>query len=177
MGMAKHQNSRRFVALGLTATFMIPLWAAILTVFMTLGLWQGKSETLVEKTAISLSGHPSHAEEEHGDHAQGTGVCEHHPQGCPKDCFCPKIYEETSPSSSSTSPSVQSKSMDWMTGPLLVQCTSDKKMVVQAALLLGAPPAIVDGWMDIGWIALLSDLPVLPVAGPYLHSPQKIPIG
>ena len=54
-----------------------------ITRLIQLAIEWSHEETVVAATEIQVTGTP-------------TPICHHHPEGCPKDCFCPKIVPEDS---------------------------------------------------------------------------------
>lgn len=98
-------------------------------------------------------------------------VCHHHPHGCPKDCFCPKLTVVAENTGGPVSP----RSQDTLSEPSLEQCTElAHGMVWQfAALVLPEPP-----WVPIQ-LELKSNWPSARVReplDPFQDPPRKIPI-
>lgn len=59
-------------------------------------------------------------------------ICHHHPEGCPKDCFCPKITTRGEPAAHADHDHPLLKE------PLLVRCTEGSDLEL--------PPALVAFW-------------------------------
>lgn len=80
-------------------------WALLLALAVSQGLdWARDFRAARASAVASAAIHAGHALE----------VCPHHPQGCPKDCMCPKVKLEDSGSGVPASDLAQ---------PFLTQCT------------------------------------------------------
>lgn len=97
--------------------------------------------------------------------------CHHHPEGCPKDCFCPKITDEASHSHEEPAEAPAAT----LAEPMLVQCTEGTPD--------DRPPALLALWPVVTpmlpLVALSSDLS-LPVSSslprdPFQDPPFQVP--
>jgi hypothetical protein len=96
--------------------------------------------------------------------------CHHHPEGCPKDCFCPKFTEDQP-----TPAEDAAHEHPLVREPRLVQCTEGTHQDAKPLLLALSVPALVEApsqvLTDRGLPRFTSRLPLLPD----LDSPGPVP--
>lgn len=95
---------------------------------------------------------------------QALEVCPHHPEGCPRDCMCPKTKVEADGPDSGT-----------LTGPALTRCASESRAAPPesaAIFIVPEPPAF-------RLPAPIQPAPLRPARQPlpgFRAAPDKIPI-
>lgn len=98
-------------------------------------------------------------------------ICHHHLEGCPKDCFCPKIK----PGGQDVEDHDHHHDAPYLKEPSLVRCTEGQDQGLPPALLAfwsAAPSALPD--LDGAGEYLLLSPPPSP-RDPFLAPPYKVP--
>lgn len=101
---------------------------------------------------------------------QAPAICHHHPEGCPKDCFCPKIKP---PEPSREMPAIQPGSFH---EPTLVHCTQGDASHSGPGLIALA----LDGRPEWATPEVRTENPelrrILLPQSPCLDTPWKVPL-
>lgn len=148
MGMGGLSNRRRLKAAG--AFFLIALWA-------------------LHPLLPLLAAHPAHdhagteIEASRIDIGEGTVFCEHHAEGCPKDCMCPKI----------TRPEPDRAEL---TGTVLKHCSAGEAHATLASLMVSLPAFLPEWSWNPESGSAHPGLPPGNLLEPYALSPLKVPI-
>ncbi len=101
-------------------------------------------------------------------HEHEKKVCQHHPEGCPKECFCPKItVTETESEVAST--------QGWLGETAYTQCTEDPSRADGCAVLLLFPFSTWE-YASYETISRLKPLPGISLVIRYSEPLPKIPI-
>jgi hypothetical protein len=118
-----------------------------------------------------LAGFHGHEDKEAVAHAievpGAKEICHHHPEGCPKDCFCPKITSGIEPESPHTGT---------LREPALVNCTEDAAVSASPQFSIFLPDPVWEMLQALEAIGLLKPVDPRGLPNPFRDPPQKVPI-
>lgn len=113
------------------------------------------AETVVASTRIEVAGAPA-------------PTCHHHPEGCPKDCFCPKVVAEPSGHD-------HTEAASNLLEPSLVQCT-ESSPGESAPQLMASWLQPLPGIPDLrGMARKVSAAATASARDPFLDPPLPVP--
>lgn len=101
---------------------------------------------------------------------QKKEICHHHPQGCPKDCFCPKILPDEG-GATDISDEISDK-RESIHQPILVQCTEDNAAAGPPAGVTALANPVREIRMPF-WVVGRCPNPLIPSL---LEAPQEPPL-